>query len=523
MQQDERTRQMDRLFSAWAKSDSPGCAAAVWQDGEVIYQQGYGMANLEYDIPITPATIFHVASVSKQFAAAAILLLEQDGLLSTGDDVGKTIPELHDFGVTITIDHLIHHTSGLRDQWELLVAAGWRFEDVITTADILDLVFSQRELNFQPGAEYAYCNTGYTLLGVIVERVSGKSLRQFCAERIFAPLGMTSTHFHDDYQEIVANRAYSYAEKDGVLHHSHLLYGTVGATSLFTTVGDLLKWEANFFDPQVGGQALTDKMVQQAYLNDGSPMAYASGVVVQPYRGLRTVSHSGGDAGYRTHVVHFPAQKFAVVVLSNLASMQPQRLALAIADIYLAEHLQPDATQPMTMPEADLQARAGWYYDPLKRQTLHITYEDGALRMWSSEKLEALDALHFRMINYPDIRLEFSDTRTQVTLRMAYVQPSTYQRIEPVTLSTEQLAVYAGAYHSDELGVDYRFVVENGVLCLKLRKVGTIPLTSTFADAFVDADLDYDLVFTRDEQQRITGFKKSSDRVRNLAFIRQGA
>ena len=257
-------------------------------------------------------------------------------------------------------------------------------------------MFQQRELNFQPGAEYAYCNTGYTLLGVIVERVTGKTLRQFCAERIFAPLGMTSTHFHDDYQEIVANRAYSYAEKDGVLHHSHLLYGTVGATSLFTTVGDLLKWEANFFDPQVGGQAFLDKMVQQAYLNDGSPQAYASGVVVQPYRGLRTVGHSGGDAGYRTHVVHFPAQKFAVTVLSNLASMQPQRLALAIADIYLADHLQSDATQVVTLPPADLQARAGWYYDPLKRQTLHITYEDGALRMWSSEKLEALDALHFR-------------------------------------------------------------------------------------------------------------------------------
>ncbi|MCW4036925.1 MAG: beta-lactamase family protein, partial [Candidatus Bathyarchaeota archaeon] len=202
-------KKIDEIFSEWDRTDSPGSALAVLKDGEIVYKRGYGMANLEYGIPITPTTIFHVASVSKQFTAFAVALLAQEGKLSLDDDVRRYVPDLPDFGETITIRHLIHHISGLRDQWELLIAAGWRMEDVIKTEDVLELVREQKELNFKPGSEYLYCNTGYTLMALIVERVSGKPFRDFCAERIFQPLAMENTHFHDDHKMIVENRAYS--------------------------------------------------------------------------------------------------------------------------------------------------------------------------------------------------------------------------------------------------------------------------------------------------------------------------
>src|SRR5579862_9812223 len=211
----ELSASVDALFTTWDQSGAPGAALAVVEDGQIVYTRGYGMANLEYAVPITPSTIFHVASISKQFTSFAINLLALEGRLSLDDDIRTHFPEFGDFGKTITLRHLRHHTSGLRDQWDLLQLAGWRMEDVITEQDILDLAWKQRDLNFAPGAEHLYCNTGYTLLAVIVKRVAGQSLREFAQERIFAPLGMTNTHFHDDHRMVVPNRAYSYALREG--------------------------------------------------------------------------------------------------------------------------------------------------------------------------------------------------------------------------------------------------------------------------------------------------------------------
>ncbi|HVU11913.1 MAG TPA: serine hydrolase domain-containing protein [Phototrophicaceae bacterium] len=518
---DARAQQVDELFTRWAKSDSPGCAVAVWQGDQVVYRQGYGMANLEYHIPITPATIFHVASVSKQFAAAAILLLQRDGLLSVSDDVRKTIPELHDFGTPITIDHLIHHISGLRDQWELLIAAGWRMEDVITTDDILSLIFAQRELNFAPGAEYRYCNTGYTLMGLIVERVSGKTLRQFCAERIFAPLGMTSTHFHDDYQEIVPNRAYSYSEKDGGgFKHSHLLYGTVGATSLFTTVADLLRWEANFFNPRVGDAAFIEQMTRRPLLNDGQPIPYAAGLVVRDYRGVRSVEHSGGDAGYRTFLIHYPDHKLAITVLSNLASVKPGVLAQKIADIYLADHL--SAPVPTIMlAEAELPARAGWYHSAAVHETLHLTVESGVLQVDGWLKLTQLDAQHFISADSAHTQVNFSADGTSLTFEDGIGRGVPYERVEPLTLTLDRLSEYIGVYHCPELDADYEIVLDSDTLALKRRKYGAVKLIGILPDSFVEAKTDFDLRFSRDATNAVSGFQRSNGRVRNLNFVRK--
>ncbi len=526
MSADERIAKIDQLFTQWAKSDSPGCALALMQDGEVIYRQGYGMANLEYNIPITPETVFHVASVSKQFAAAAILLLELDGLLQVSDDIRKYLPELHDFGVTITIDHLIHHTSGLRDQWELLIAAGWRMEDVITTDDILSLLYSQRELNFTPGAEYLYCNSGYTLLGLIVERVGGKTLRKFCAARIFEPLGMTSTHFHDDYQELVPNRAYSYWQTDtGAFRHAHLLYSTVGATSLFTTVDDLLRWTGNFFNPTVGGQAFIDRMLTHGLLNDGGEIPYASGVVVRDYRGLTTVEHSGGDAGYRTHLIHFPDQRFAVVVLANLGSIRPGTLALRAADLWLAEHLHAGTGQAITLDEDALKALAGYYYHAGTQDTLNLTC-DGVLKLGGWLALEPLDTAYFRAVDSPSMRLRFVQVSADGKPARLELDPGdgrirVYERLEPLTLDEAVLAGYAGAYFCPELDVTYTFAVEDGALCLRRRKYGSLPLLPTFSDGFFNDRFGFDLLFTRDGAGQISGFRLAAGRIRGVSFVRR--
>ena len=340
--QDDLSNQVDALFAPWANEDSPGAAVAVVKDGKIIYKNGYGMANLEYGIPNTPSTVFHIASVSKQFTVFSVLLLEKDGKLSLEDDVRKYIPEVPDFGKTITLRHLASHTSGMRDQWNLLVMAGWRFDDVITREHIMKMVTHQKELNAVPGQEFNYCNTGFTLLAEVVARASGKSFAEFTEERIFKPLGMNSTLFYDDHERIVKNRAYSYYQDDGTYKKSVLSYANVGATSLFTTVEDLSLWAMNFETPKVGDKAIFDKMNEQAVLNNGERIDGALGQFVTPYKGLNQIQHGGADAGYRTYLGRFPDQRFAVIVFSNEASFSSGQMALKVVDIYLKDEFKED-------------------------------------------------------------------------------------------------------------------------------------------------------------------------------------
>jgi CubicO group peptidase (beta-lactamase class C family) len=385
-----KEKMIDALFEQEIKKDSPGAAVAVIKDGSVIYKNGYGIACMDYDIPITPSTIFNVASVSKQFTAFVIALLADQGKLSLDDDIRKYLPEIYDFGKTITIRHLIHHTSGLRDQWELLMMAGWRIDDVITNEHILKIVRHQRELNFDPGEEYMYCNTGYTLMGEIVARVSGQSFREFTAKNIFEPLGMNNTHFHNDHEMIVRNMAYSY-DLDGNNGFKKIIwsFANVGATSLFTTVEDLAKWLDNFDKKTVGGETVINQMLQKGKLNNGTELDYAFALVFGKYRELDNFGHGGMDAGYRSHIIFFPDQKFGVVVLSNLGSFSPYDLAMRVADIYLADQLahmvevkeetamqQPEKTYSTTLDEY-----VGSYYsDELGTEYTMVIKDDKLVR-----------------------------------------------------------------------------------------------------------------------------------------------
>ena len=338
----EKEKQVDELFTKWDTDNTPGAAVAIVKDGAIIYKKGYGIANLEYDIPITPSSIFHIASVSKQFTVFSILLLEKQGKLSLDDDIRKYIPEVPDFGKTITLRHLASHTSGLRDQWNLLSMAGWRMDDVITKEHVLKLVSKQKELNFNPGDEFAYCNTGFTLLAEVVSRVSDMSFAEFTKANIFEPLEMNNTLFYDDHEKIVKNRAYSYYPDSSGYKKSVLNYANVGATSLFTTVEDLSLWAMNFTDIKLGDSTSINKMNTLAVLNNGETFGGALGQFVGDYKGLNEIQHGGADAGYRSYLTRFPSENFAVIVFSNSAEFNPGGIAHQIVDIYLQDKLKPE-------------------------------------------------------------------------------------------------------------------------------------------------------------------------------------
>ena len=394
--------QINRIFAHFGNA-TPGAAMAIVRDGSIVYNAGYGMANLEYDIPITPASTFHVASVSKQFTAMAVVLLALDGKLRLDADIREYIPEVPDFGPTITIRHLLNHTSGLRDQWNLLGLAGWRANDVKTQDDILDLVSRQRALNFEPGAEYLYCNTGFTLLAILVSRVSGQPMKEFARERIFEPLGMMDTHFHDDIGHIVKNRTYAYSRREGGFRINIPDFENYGATSLFTNVGDLARWADNFEHNKVGGDAGIRMLLTRGMLNEGEEISYALGIQHGQYRGLRTVGHGGSDAGYRSAFTTYPDQRTAIIVLSNVSNGDPGGLARQIAEVLLADDFTEEAPEPRRperrermfpeLSEEQLAQYAGIYYSVELDVRYEIAPRDGSLvlmrRKFSDRELTA--------------------------------------------------------------------------------------------------------------------------------------
>lgn len=328
-------------MSSWG-NQTPGLATAVLKNGEIVYSKNVGLANLEYDIPIETNTVFHAASLSKQFTAFTILVLESQGKLSLQDDIRDYLPEVPDFGKKITLLNLANHTSGLRDQWRLLELSGWQMDDVIKTDHILTLIAKQKELNFNPGDRFMYSNTGYTLLAEIVKRVSGKTFASFVKEQIFEPLEMRNSLFYDDYERIVPNRAYSYQNtKNGDYKKLHLNFNTVGATSLFTTANDLMKWAKFLNSPPKDMVEIVNKLNEQTYLNNGDKLESALGQFTGvKYKGMQWFDHSGSDAGYRAYLGRFPESNSAVVVLANSIPISAGGTALRIANPFLEEYFE---------------------------------------------------------------------------------------------------------------------------------------------------------------------------------------
>lgn len=452
------TRAVDAIFAPWDKPTSPGAALAIIQDGRIVYEKGYGMANLEAKTPITPETVFYVGSVSKQFTAAAIALLHQRGQLSLDDDVRKYVPELPEYGAPITLRHCILHTSGLRDYLGLRDLAGENVNATFGDADVLALIRRQKGLNFPTGSEYLYSNSGYFLLSLVVKRVTGRSLREFAAAEFFGPLGMATAQYRDNHLHPIAHRADGYAAAGGDYRLNNPNFDVVGAGGVFMTVRDFLAWDQNFYDPKVGGPEFVSMLQTPGSLNDGSKITYAFGLVTGRYRGLEIVEHSGAYGGFRAHVIRFPEKRFSVVCFTNLGTTMPGDLVRRVANVCLA----PDLAQA----EA---AGTGKEKAPVK-----------------AAKKAAKSS---------------SNTAT-------------------VALAPAQATRLAGTYRSAELEVDYRIVAKaNGSLVLERKGRPNADLVSTSPDTLTVGALR--LRFQRDTQDAPVSFTLEAGRVRDIVFTRQ--
>ena len=540
---------VDQVFARWDRPDTPGCAVSVMRDGRLVYAHGYGIANLEYDIPITPTSVFHVASISKQFTAMAVALLVSEGRVSWDDDIRRYVPEVPDFGPRITLGHLAHHTSGLRDQWSLLRMAGWRWEeDVVRQVDVLDLTSRQRALNFEPGSEYLYSNTGYTLLAVVVQRVSGQSFRQFTQARIFGPLGMTETGFEDDHTAIVRHRAYAYARGDDGVHRVSIPdFDTVGATGLLTTVEDLARWDRNFYTAEVGGREVLADLHRRGTLRGDRVVSYAAGLAHGVYRGHATVGHGGADAGYRAEFLRFPDRRLSVAVFCNFPSSDPDRLVRVVADIYLelagsdegesipgssspsAASDGPGAapgapvSHPATVVEADdtLEELTGFYRREESDTPLHLIVREGALTILSGRSPDTFVPIgpdRFRLGGSSTVGT-FDRSALAVTLRLSGPGEGTFTRQPRWRPSAVELAPFAGSYYSTELAVQYTLSMDGGRLVARQRKLGTLPLTPTYPDGFFTSG--FYLAFTQGADGAVDGFTMSTARAWKVRFDRQ--
>jgi len=337
---------VDELFVAYNSGQSPGCSVGVIHDGNFIFRKSYGEANLELGVPLTSQSVFYMASVSKQFTAASIVLAAQQGFLSLDDSVRKYVPEIADYGNSITLRQMLHQTSGLRDYLALTYLSGRDIAALSSSEDVLKLIARQKGLNNTPGEEFVYSNSNYFLLGLVVKRATRKSLAEFAAANIFQPLGMRHTFFYDDHTVVVPNRVAAYdAGKDGkFLVDWSTLFDIVGSGGLMSNVDDLLLWDRNFYSDKVGGGTLPKALEAFGLLNNGHQINYGLGLWLGEYRGLRTVEHSGGTFGYRTELLRFPEQRFSVIALCNIANADVEGLARKISDLYLEKHLKSDAS-----------------------------------------------------------------------------------------------------------------------------------------------------------------------------------
>jgi CubicO group peptidase (beta-lactamase class C family) len=540
--QDTKAR-VDAIFAEYDRSDSPGCALGVYRDGRIEYARGYGMANLELGVANSPQTVMDIGSTGKQFTAFSIQLLASEGKLSLDDDIRKWIPEIPDYGKTITVRHLLHHTGGLRDYIELFSLQGVAEEDLSTREDALKVLALQKAPNFAPGEEHLYSNTGYFLLGEIVRRASGKTLRDFAAERIFVPLGMRHTQYNDSHTRLIPGRATGYSKAEGGGFGIDMSdWEQVGDGGVLTSIEDLQRWDENFYAAAAGGPGVIAAMLEPGVLNSGKKIPYASALYVSEYRGLPSVEHGGAWAGYRAQLARFPKQHLSVACICNLAQANPSRLAHRVAEVYLGELMKPDgaadasrnAAAGKSRPagaadRARLDALAGAYLDRATDRFLQLAVENGELRgRLGSRALTFVPvaADRFRVEGIAGARIEARDERSgSGRPRLAVsadedgdVENWSFEPADAWTPTAADLSALAGRYASPELDTTWRLETVDGKLYVRYRGAPEEPLSPTIADRMsVGGSV---LRFTRDASGRPTGFTVDEGRVRGIVFRR---
>ena len=536
---DEKTRRVDALFKHWDRSDSPGCSLGIVREGRLIYEHGYGMANLEHDIPITSETVFRIASTSKQFTAMSLLLLEQDSALSLDDDIRKYLPYMPDYGRPISIRHLVQHSSGIRDYEGITSLQGVADEDAYIQQEVLELLARQKALNFAPGERFLYSNSGYVLLGEIVARVSGKTLRQFVDERIFRPLGMRVSMIRDDHTEMIENRASGYAPlEDGGFRSAESHFDLVGDGNVFTTVRDLYRWDQNFYHHKIGGENAAESQHETLVLNDGRNIPYAAGLEIGAYGALRFVAHSGSWVGFKAQLLRFPEQRFSVICLCNDESANPTALALQIADLYLADQFETTPKRPVVVahrdedpaaPAAEFAAKKGLYREPVTHAIARVTAGGPGLLVDQGWERSAYAPIGHDIFRSADrdvgftADLVFAEKKRAAPERFQLVQFAElsldFERIDPYSPSLDELKGYTGTYYSEELETTHRVYLEDGRLYLKYRRSPQTPLQPTLKDQFTLNAMRVE--FERESQGGVSGYGIWYDRAWSVRFARR--
>ncbi|MFY0652772.1 MAG: beta-lactamase family protein [Cyclobacteriaceae bacterium] len=525
------TEKIDSLFINWNTPNHPGGAVAVMKDGKMIFSRAYGMASLEYLVPNSTGTIFNTGSVSKQFTAMGIVRLEEEGKLSFDDDIHKYIPELPDFGETITIRHLLHHTSGLRSLHALFALAGWRGDDSRTNEDLNRIILNQNALNFKPGSEFLYCNSGYMLMVNIVEKITGEKFKDWMKDNIFDELNMSSTYVEDQYSRVVPNNATSYYGKSD-FDRAVEYWGYVGSGNMHSTTNDLLKWLSNFNEPQPGWESSFKKMQTIDPLKDGSENNYAFGVFVNEHLGRKRIGHGGAIGGFRASIATYPTENLNIVVLTNFSAGNPGGNSNNIAEIILGSNnvkkSKEGVTNNITLSTDQLKRFEGQYWNEREKYSRKIYLKNDTLRYSRSKNNEnpviPISDNVFRMLNVAaNLLITFEKKKgvNQMSVSVGKQSPSIFNQIIDLDVSKAELSEYVGQYYSSEVETTYRISIKSDSIQIYHPRHGAIPLEPLFQDILKGSWPIGSVEIGRDSNEKVSGIFISNGRVRNAWFKKQ--
>ncbi len=519
------------LFDAWDQTDRPGAVIGVVHDGTLVHAQAFGNRDATNEAPNTIDTRFYVASVTKQFTAACVLLLEQRGELSLDDGLRQHMPELPEYGSEITLRHLLHHRSGLRDFYELAWLAGWPIFDLNDRDAVLELVCRQRGTNFPPGRDFMYCNTGYLLLALVVERVSGKSFAEFAVVNILRPLGMKHSVFKQEASLVVPNAASGHDQKDGVDEPRQSRFALVGPGGLYSTVPDLAKWANNFTTGKVGGQQLIERMLAVPRLDPDqtwqpSMTGYAGGLMPRTHRGVDYIGHGGQFGGFRAELLRFPGQDYSFIVLANTTDLNPNKQALRLADLFMPEVFAAAETAAAPRNATASERPANGRYMFRERVTgaiVGLAVSGGRAQLESllyTMRLRPTSATTFVAIGTRQpVQAQRFDDRLELSIGTS--QPRLFDSMPTDRPSSEDLAAVAGSYWSDELDTELRLEIKRGRLCIATELARPVePFATVSSEVFVSRSRLL-VEVNRDADGTVTGIALSTQRARRLLFERR--
>lgn len=539
----EESQAIDDIFAKWTKAETPGGSLGIMKDGELIYAKGYGMANLEYDIPNDANSVFRIASTSKQFTAACIVLLAEKGKLKLEDKLDQYFPDFPEYANDISILHLLNHTSGIRDYLTVAYLKGLSDDDYYRDTDVMKWLVNQRDLNFKPGEEYTYSNSGYWLLGQIVKEVSGENMADFAQKEIFEPLGMTDTHFHNDHTQIVKNRASGYVpNRDDGYKISMTTLNMIGDGGIFTTINDIKKWDDAFYDTSVLSKEFWSMMTEPGVLSNGEVLDYAAGLVIGEYKGLKTIRHGGSFFGFRAGFVRFPEQHLSIAIFANRGDANPSRMANQVADIVFKDSFVDTKKAPSDQKAAsnqndikekpfiklstkELEKFAGHYWNGADSYSRKIYVKNDTLRYGRSETnksdLGAIGKNEFKMLNVgADVIATFEKNEQENQIMSIVVnggEPIILDKYKPKVYTKKELVDFEGVYYSKELEANYEFKLEEEALMLYINGNKVSPLKSVKTNLFSNNDYGtFD--FTMDDSGKASSFILAAGRVKNLKF-----